>query len=159
MKEAEKLITAEDLGTHEVDIEVFDDGDASLRSKETISIEVIGPDLAFKTLSGWSQPIVVSTVMGTHSSASSIYAGQTCYIDVSEYNSGDDTAGPSVIRMLVDGVEVRSSQRDHKIWNQVFIILFQILHISLTPQEPMRLRLFWMPTTIVLKVMNPTIRL
>ncbi len=65
-------------------------------------------DLGPATISGWDSPIVVSTVTGTNTDATSIESTDTLFIDLGVANFGTLAADPFTVQLLVDGAIVAS---------------------------------------------------
>lgn len=64
-----------------------------------------GPNLTPYKPSGWDNKIVLSTVTGTHTSASTIYDNQTIYLDWAVINNGSsDITQTFYSKLYVDGV-------------------------------------------------------
>jgi hypothetical protein len=59
-------------------------------------------DLAPTTPSGWSGPIVISTVTGTNTDGSPV-GNQTAYVDVAIKNQGTVAAGAFTVALMIDG--------------------------------------------------------
>lgn len=71
------------------------------------------PNLAPYTPSGWSYPIVPSSVQGTNT-VNTLYAGQPTYIDLAMINNGSSRAwGRAYICLYLDGVEIGQWYASH----------------------------------------------
>ena len=69
------------------------------------------PDLQPYQGSGWDDKIVLSTVTGTTTSASTIYADDTIYVDYACQNSGGGNAGHFRYGLYIDGTLVKYVER------------------------------------------------
>jgi hypothetical protein len=87
---------------------VAESNEANNQAERTLSWSVPAlPDLVPTTPSGWSGPIVVSTVTGTSTDGTPI-GGAVAYVDVALKNSGTAAAGAFTVLLKVDGATSKS---------------------------------------------------
>ena len=98
-----KDIVPEDAGSHNVLLQICDQGTPELCSAEkTVQVNVIGPDLEPVASAGWSQPLIICSDVDPQYEVDTFECSQTYYIYVAEANNGTYAAGAHDIEIYLD---------------------------------------------------------